>query len=235
MGEISSMSRLAPLFLLFNVLFMHSFYCTGLAAQEPAVRPLVNAKPAENTPDNANFEKTALVFPNNRSAVNRAENSTLPSIFSILFYIIIFCSLFMLVMWSVRKYIPGHRQLFAHPAMEVLGRTHLDPRRYVALLRIGKRIIVVGVSPEQLTQLSEITSESEISEIMEVARPKSEQGLNIFQRFFQRYALEAVKDEEAAVNEGKADELAANAAQLKARVKNELSANPRFGNIDINS
>ena len=132
----------------------------------------------------------------------RGDPRSLPSVASLLVYVFAICSVFVAILWLVKRYVPGHRQLFSHPAMEILGRSHLDQKRYIALLRVGRRIIVLGVAPDEIAPLAEIADEAEITEIMEVARPRSESGLNIFQRLFQKHVIEAERAEtRAAISE----------------------------------
>ena len=68
---------------------------------------------------------------------------------------------------ALKRYMPGGRQLFASPALEVLGRTHLDPRRYLTLVRTGERLLVLGVGPDSITPLTEISAKEEVTEILE--------------------------------------------------------------------
>ncbi len=178
---------------------------------------------------NASFESQPLSFQGDARRQSRpgADAAGQPrgtgiSVFSLLpllFFVLVFCGIFVGALYLAKKYLPGHRQLFSHPAMEVLGRTHLDQRRYVSLLRVGKRILVVGVSPDEMHPLSEITDEEEITGILEVARPKSEAGLNLFQRLFQRNVVDTEKAETRAMAQVKAEELAAQMSSLRERVQ----------------
>lgn len=79
-----------------------------------------------------------------------------------------------------KKIMPGGNQFFSTPATEVLGRTYLDSKRYIALVRVGHKILVLGVSPEEMNCLSEVTDEAEMADIMRQARPKTESGKSMF-------------------------------------------------------
>lgn len=163
-----------------------------------------------------------LVFPasnRERGPAGERREYRAPSIFPAMLSVAAVCGLFLVALYLIKKYLPGHRQLFSHPAMEVLGRTHLDQRRYVSLLRVGKRIVVVGVSPDEMRPLSEITDEDEITAIMEVARPKTEAGLTVFQRLFQRNVVEAEKEEDRVMAAAKAEQLDEQMSSLRNRVR----------------
>ncbi len=188
----------------------------------PVNRPATNAaSPAVSAAVSAaDFESHPLSFPeSNRRRRAEGDRAGAPSMWTALFAVLVISGIFGAILFMVKKYLPGHRQLFNHPAMEVLGRTYLDQRRFVSLLRVGKRIVVVGVSPDEMRPLSEITDETEISDILELARPKTEAGLTVFQRLFQK----TVQREEAAENrvlaDVKAAEIDAQMSTLRERMK----------------
>lgn len=173
-----------------------------------------------------------------RQARPRRPNSySVSSLFPLLFYVALICGLFIVVLKMLKKYVPGHRRLFTHPSMEILGRAHIDQKRYVSLLRVGKRVIVIGVSPDEMRSLSEITDEAEITEIMEVARPKTESGLTIFQKLFQRTVLDVEQETEQAVLENKAEEkakeLEESLSSLRERVKSIRNLEEPAAKVDI--
>lgn len=183
------------------------------APAEPAAPAVVGAGAYENQPINfaANTSR--------RRSQDGEREFVMPSIWPALLAVGGVCALFCAGLYLAKKYLPGHRQLFTHPAMEVLGRTHLDQRRYVSLLRVGKRILVVGVSPDDMRPLSEITDETEVTGILEVARPKTESGLTVFQRLFQRTVVDAEAAETRAMADEKAKQLDAAMSNLRRRVE----------------
>ena len=181
----------------------------------------VTAEPAQPAVAAADYENQPLAFSNsgNRRQLRGEGEYRMPSIWPALLCVIVVCAVFCGILYCAKKYLPGHRQLFSHPAMEILGRTHLDQRRYVSLLRVGKRIVVIGVSPDEMRSLSEITDEEEITGIMEVARPKSEAGLNIFQRLFQRNVQQHEAAETRAIANARTAELEEQMSSLRQRVR----------------
>lgn len=171
----------------------------------------------------ASFEDQPMQFPSSerrRARTGEPREFRLPSILPALFCVLVVCGLFVAVLYLIKKYLPGHRQMFAHPAMEFLGRTHLDQRRFVSILRVGRRIVVVGVSPDEMRTLSEITDEAEVTEILEVARPKTETGLTMFQKLFQRNVVDVEAAEAKADAEAKAAALDEQMAAIREHVKN---------------
>ncbi len=81
--------------------------------------------------------------------------------------------------WLMLRRGSGLRSGGAGGALEVLGRSALSPRHQVALVRVGRRVLVVGLGPEGLRTLSEITDPLQVSELLgsvQQARPDSLSG-----------------------------------------------------------
>jgi len=73
----------------------------------------------------------------------------------------------------------------------VLARTQLAPRQWICLVRCGRRILVVGLSGDSVTTLSEITDGEEVVEVLglcEETRPDS--ASSTFRRIFRNEARE---------------------------------------------
>ena len=86
----------------------------------------------------------------------------------------------------VKKLLPGGKKLFSSPGLEILGRTHFDSQKYMAIVRVGTRVLVVGVSPNGFDQLSEISDSEEVTDILSAAKPKTSTGQNLFYKMFQK-------------------------------------------------
>ncbi len=187
------------------------------AAQTRQERPAVQA-PTTPSPD---FEDTPLSFPTTNRQQMRQSRSGVPSVFSALFYVVIICAIFFFVIYLFKRYVPGQRQFFNHPALEVLGRTHLDQRRFVSLVRVGRRVLVLGVTADEITPLTEIDNELEVTEILEHARPKTEAGKSMFAKLFQRHVIEAHQAEAAGELDSQAEALADDITELRNRIRSE--------------
>lgn len=187
----------------------------GVQATPSATRPAATPQSAQD------FENSPLVFSDAQRDPMRQNQraSSVPSIFSVLFYVFVISGIFLFIIWLMKRYLPGHRQLFSHPAIEVLGRTHLDQRRYVSLLRVGRRILVVGVSPDTISPLSEIEDGEEVAEILELARPKTEAGRTLFQKLFQRHMIDAEQDRAEAELDTNTEQLASDISDLRDRIR----------------
>lgn len=64
------------------------------------------------------------------------------------------------IVWLLRRYVPSVRSMGAGP-LKVVARTHLSPKQSVALLQVGRRHVLVGVTPDHLTNLGHIADPDE--------------------------------------------------------------------------
>ncbi|NIA20603.1 MAG: hypothetical protein GWP05_01245, partial [Anaerolineaceae bacterium] len=83
-----------------------------------------------------------------------------------------------LVFWAVRKYVPGMRRLTGSSVVRVLARTYLSPRQSVTLIKVGRRILVVGQTADRLSRLGEISDGEEVSELLGLCRSEGDQSIS---------------------------------------------------------
>lgn len=94
--------------------------------------------------------------------------------------------------WAVRKYLPGMRKMTGSRAVEVLARTYLSPRQSVNIVRLGRRILVVGQTTDRLSALATITDPDEVSELVGLCESASAGSAtssfrNLFKKFDQQF------------------------------------------------
>ncbi len=79
-------------------------------------------------------------------------------------YLVLFAVLLLIGGLTVlaRRYIPAARPL-ATQAAKVVGRVAISGKQSVVLLHVGKRLVVVGVTPDSMRTLTEITDAEEVS------------------------------------------------------------------------
>jgi flagellar protein FliO/FliZ len=53
--------------------------------------------------------------------------------------------------------------------LDVLARATVSPRHQLLLVRLGRRVVLVGQSPASLTTLSEVTDADEVASLIEAA------------------------------------------------------------------
>lgn len=64
--------------------------------------------------------------------------------------------------WAVRKYMPAAAGGNVGRAIEMLGRYHLAPKQSLCLVRVGRRAVLVGVTPSHMTALLEVRDPEEV-------------------------------------------------------------------------
>jgi flagellar biogenesis protein FliO len=83
---------------------------------------------------------------------------------------------FFLIAWAVRRAAPHGLTVLPSEVVEVLGRAPLAGRQQLHLLRCGKKLILVSVTPAGAETLTEITDPEEVDRLAglcQQARPNS--------------------------------------------------------------
>ncbi len=73
-----------------------------------------------------------------------------------------------LVAWAARRYLPLTR-LGGGAALQVISRTHLSSKQSLALVRAGNRLVMLGVTPENITTLASFDDPEEMAGLMTAA------------------------------------------------------------------
>jgi flagellar biosynthetic protein FliO len=68
--------------------------------------------------------------------------------------------------WVLRRTFPGAGVGGSSSAVQVLSRTVLSPKQQLMLVRVGRRLVVVGDSGGQMSPLSEITDPDEVAALV---------------------------------------------------------------------
>lgn len=79
--------------------------------------------------------------------------------------LVVVLSLIGLGAWLVRKCFPVVR-LSAGGAVHVVARSVVGPRHSVALLQLGRRLVLVGLTGERMTRICEISDAEEVLELL---------------------------------------------------------------------
>ena len=154
------------------------------SAAGPAVRPdpkapAVNATPSLDTvppePDASSFPRSALGDEGVRSKPDQSagpagpETSSRPEAMDyprVLGALGIVIGLIFVLRWVGRHIFPASAGRGASRTIEVLSRSPLSPKQQVVLLRVGRRLVVVGDTGAQLNPLCEITDPDEIAALV---------------------------------------------------------------------
>ena len=103
-----------------------------------------------------------------RNAVidNQRERDTV-----VLSSLAIVLGLFFLVVWLARTApFPNRQRFLPTDVLEVLGRSPLASRHHLQLIRLGRRLLLVSVTPERAETLTEITEPDEVNHLARLCR-----------------------------------------------------------------
>jgi flagellar biogenesis protein FliO len=76
----------------------------------------------------------------------------------------------------LRKAYPGGRVFSSFAGIEVLGRTHLSPKQTLAMVKVNRKLLLLGLTEHHITQLSTFSDPQEVSQLLaqiEQHRPSS--------------------------------------------------------------
>lgn len=93
-------------------------------------------------------------------------------------------------------------------AVQILARSVIAPRREVLLIRVGRRIIVVGESGAQMSPLGEISDPDEVAALVgQIQNERSESAARAFGNLFHHASQEMSGEEIAAADESESPEM----------------------------
>jgi len=92
--------------------------------------------------------------------------------------------LILMLRLGMRRLFPGDIALRSTRAIQVLSRCTISPRQHLLLIRVGKRLIVVGDSGTQLNPLCEIADGNEIEALLAQVHEDSAAATHRFELFF---------------------------------------------------
>ena len=81
----------------------------------------------------------------------------------------------------------GGRAAHATPAVEILARSTVTPKHSVCLVKLGQRLLLVGISPNHMSSLLALDDPDEITHVMGQLEKRSPRSIsNTFDRLFHR-------------------------------------------------
>jgi len=74
--------------------------------------------------------------------------------------------LIFLARFALRRFAPGVGKSAAGDRIEVVARTNLSARQQLCLVRLGRRLLLIGSGPEGMRTLAEITDPAEVADLL---------------------------------------------------------------------
>jgi len=113
----------------------------------------------------------------------------LPSAVTVAGSLAIVLGVFFLVAWGMRRAAPPGSTLLPGEVLEVLGRAPLAGRQQLHLLRCGKKLLLVSLTPAGAETLTEITDPLEVDHLAGLCRQAHPQSATAaFRQVFQQFA-----------------------------------------------
>lgn len=92
----------------------------------------------------------------------------------------------------VRRWIPAARSN-ENRALRIVARTTLSPKHTVALVEVGRRYVMIGMSPDRISTLSEFTEPNEVADLTLRMRAGNNTGRGEFDKLLGKEAAEFVE------------------------------------------
>lgn len=95
---------------------------------------------------------------------------------------------FLVFAWTVKRMNPQSGAVLPREVVEVLGQTSLSARQRLCLIRLGRKVILVAVSPDGLETLSEIDDPVEVDHLVGLcASQRNGSSTQAFKSLFSQY------------------------------------------------
>lgn len=105
--------------------------------------------------------------------------------------LLIVIAAFLLVMWLSRKAAPKGLTLLPSEVLESLGRAPLTARQQMQLVRLGRKLVLLAVTPDGAEPLTEITDSEEVERLCGLCRQHAPGSVSqSFRQVLAQYARE---------------------------------------------
>jgi len=101
----------------------------------------------------------------------------------------IVAGLFLVVVWVLRRHLPGGSAMLPSDVFEVLGRGTAGPKQPVQLVRLGDRLLLLSVMADRMQTLAEITDPDEVTRLAGLCRQaRPDSASTAFRQMFHQQA-----------------------------------------------
>lgn len=185
-----------------------------------AAEPGPSTKPATTSPEAADHQSAPIArseFLERRPTASRRESESRDisrgqhsaGLWSArdLWPLLSVLALIMVLAWIVKKCLPGRNSLISQGAIEVLSRTALSSKQSLVLVRMGRRLLLLGVTNDDINTLCVVEDPDQVAMLVgEVASGRPGSITSQFAREFaeesQAYDGQIVEEEEESIDTG---------------------------------
>ena len=75
--------------------------------------------------------------------------------------------------YVIRRYVPSARNMFGSGVIKIVGRTYISSKQYLLLVKVGSRLVMVGVTGGAMSALAEISDPDEAKRITDEVAAQS--------------------------------------------------------------
>ncbi|HPD29534.1 MAG TPA: flagellar biosynthetic protein FliO [Phycisphaerae bacterium] len=183
-------------------------------------QPGLGTRPATTPPEAANHQSAPIArseFLERRPTANQRESESRDisrgqhgaGLWSArdLWPLLSVLALILILAWIVRKCLPGRNSLTGQGAIEVLSRIPLSSKQSLVLVRMGRRLLLLGVTNDDINTLCAVEDPDQVAMLVgEVASGRPGSITSQFAREFaeesQVYDKRIVEEEEQSVDTG---------------------------------
>ena len=141
------------------------------ASAQESSRPLAKDSGIAPTPlPESSLSSHTPLPPEGKSNQKESSSGIIPMLITMGGALFLVIGLFLVFAWMMRRTSMRTGGMLPQGVVEVLGHQVITGRQQVHLLRIGKRLLLVAVSPDSIETLTEITDPMEVDRIAGVCR-----------------------------------------------------------------
>ena len=148
--------------------------------------------PPTNVTDKAS-EQNSRTFPGARHVPN--FGLPMQSIYTVVTALAIVIGSFLLFAWAMRRTnrkSGGRREIVPSDAVSVLGRVPLAARQFAELLHVGNKLVLVALTPNGPTTLTELSDPAEVDRIVGLCQQfDAHSTTKAFEQVFQQFSTES--------------------------------------------
>lgn len=128
-------------------------------------------------------------------------NVAQPSIWKTIGSLLIVLALIIGGSWLFRRFAGTSEQRFSAAGVEVISRSAISPKQSLCLVKLGPRLLLLGLSPNHMAALHDIDDPEEIAEILgRLEKQKKSSISNTFGRLFRSESLNYPANEDDGYN-----------------------------------
>ncbi len=121
-----------------------------------------------------------------------------PSVWQVILALSVVLVLIVAVSYIFRRYLVGMRQGSGGGVIEILAHSALTPKQSLSLVKLGDRILLLGISPGHIARLDVIDNPDEVAIILGRIEENSAQSISgTFKKLFHRESLNYELDDDA--------------------------------------